>query len=851
MLEESNWWLEGRFSFNVVLFVLSVFVFLPDLVCDTPIATCTVGTPLSITHKYYHSGDLIIAGIISQIYMTFDEMDFIGHPSETLIAALFYFRASWTYLASMDLLSTQGRFIPNFKCDAQDNAIAVITGPNSHICHFMAHILNIYKMPQLVYGSAPMTNGNPEAVFFNRMFPNEDHQTLGILQLLLHFKWTWIGVAYISTDSGEKFIQSVLPVFSQRGICFDFIEELPKESFSSKFDEIMNGFSRALRIMMRSSASIVIAHGDVQLIAILRPSLMFAECEGIQMNSKGKVWIMTAQMEFTSVPFQKTMGLEAFHGALSFAVPSKQVIGFLEYLQMKNPTLEKEDGFIRVFWENAFDCSFPMNDTTDEEMCTGEEKLETLPTSVFEMSMTGHSYSVYNAVYAVAHALQAMHSSKFGHRAMAYDGRGILLKQQLGQIHHYLRSASFNNSAGEQVTFDQSGQAVAGFDIVNWVTFPNQSFLRVKVGKVDSLSAKDKGFTISADDILWPSMFNQAQPLSVCNDNCHPGYSKIKLEGKPFCCYGCLPCPEGKISNQSDMDECFQCPEDQYPNDQHDSCIPKYISYLSYEEPLGICFAIFAHSLSVITFLVLRVFIKYWHTPIVKANNRDLTFALLISLLLFFLCSLLFIGKPNKVTCLLRQITFGLIFSVAVSCILAKTTIVILAFMATRPESSIRRWVGNKLAITVVLSCSLIQASLCCVWLATSPPFPDLDMHTMTEEIVLVCNEGSVTMFYCVLGFMGFQAIICFIVAFLARRLPDTFNEARFITFSMLVFCSVWLTFIPTYLSTKGKYMVAVEIFSILTSGAGLLICIFSPKCYIILMRPDLNKREQLIKRPN
>uniref|UniRef100_UPI0010A01B9D vomeronasal type-2 receptor 26-like n=1 Tax=Podarcis muralis TaxID=64176 RepID=UPI0010A01B9D len=448
-----------------------IFVFLPNLVCDTPIATCTVGTPLSITHKYYHSGDLIIAGIISQFYMTFSSSDFRTHPSETLIDEIIlffqnyqhilalvyavkeinenpqmlpnvtlgthiynsYFRASWTYLASMDLLSTQGRFIPNFKCDAQDNAIAVITGPNSHICHFMAHILNIYKMPQFVYGSAPMTNGNPEAVFFNRMFPNEDHQTWGILQLLLYFKWTWIGVVYISNDSGEKFMQNVLPMFSQRGICFDFIVELPKESFSSNFAEISNGFSRVLRIMLRSSASIVIIHGDIQLTVILRVSPMFAEFEGIKMNSKGKVWIMTAQMEFTSIPSQKMMGLEAFHGALSFAVPSKQVIGFLEYLQMKNPTLEKEDGFIRVFWENAFDCSFPMNDTTDKEMCTGEEKLETLPTSVFEMSMTGHSYSVYNAVHAVAHALQAMHSSKFGHRAMAYDGRGILLKQQQWQ----------------------------------------------------------------------------------------------------------------------------------------------------------------------------------------------------------------------------------------------------------------------------------------------------------------------------------------------------------------------------------------------------------------------------------
>uniref|UniRef100_A0A1B8Y9R5 G-protein coupled receptors family 3 profile domain-containing protein n=1 Tax=Xenopus tropicalis TaxID=8364 RepID=A0A1B8Y9R5_XENTR len=750
------------------------------------------------------AGDLVIAAFL-QLNDVFTQIPFLfdygrGYPITCGLPLFRYFRHRLAFIFAIEEINRSLWILPNVtlgyqifdSCASEVRSVSGTLNIMSGAEHKIPNYNCQTKSKLISYGATdPVFNDRTQFPSFYRTIPNEEAEMDGIVQILKHFGWKWVGLIISDDATGYRGRERISKELAGIGGCLAFSSVI-----NSITDTNNNDYYRIIQDITETTANVIVVFISTKF------AFNFAHYFVNHIMPR-KVWVMTSFFPSLMVYREFELG-STFNGSLSLLIQEGEIPGFEDFINNFSLNNFPKDDDIVAAWEHFLGCVFSNTlDFYEFKTCTGNESLRNAYLFVYENYRV--TYRVYTAVYALARALHNLYSAQPP-------------ANHWGKLEHLKRKVN------------------------PWQFFlPNDLVDISKIGYFNT-SKNKKYLYINNSADLWSPNFSMV-PESLCNAPCAPGFWKSKIEGRPSCCYDCAQCADGEMSNTTDAVDCMKCPEDQKPNRQRTDCVPKAINYLSYMDTLGASLASIALVFSITASVVLGISVKYWETPIVRANNQNLSCLLLISLMLCFLCTLLFIGRPTQICCLLRQVTFGIVFTISVSSVLAKTLTVIIAFNATKPGSKLKKYVGTQLSVLVVFTCSSGETAISVAWIVSSPPFPDTDTSFETD-IFLQCNEGSVTFFFCIIGYIGTLALLSFIAAFLAKDFPDRFNEAKNITFSMLGFCSVWGAFVPAYLSSKGSRMVAVEIFAILSSSAGLLICIFAPKCYIIFIRPELNKKE-------
>ncbi|XP_055030830.2 extracellular calcium-sensing receptor-like [Misgurnus anguillicaudatus] len=715
--------------------------------------------------------------------------------------------------AIMALMNDQD-FAAGNRCNGQSPIHAIIGETESATTIILSRTTGPFKIPVISHSSACecLSNRKDYPSFF-RTIASDYYQGRALALLVKHLGWTWVGAVNSDTEYGNNGMAIFLNSAKKEGICVEYSVKFYRTE-SEKLQKVV-------KTMKQGTAKVVVAFLAFFETGLLIEQLSIQNITGLQMI--GVVGWTTSKNLITPNTFH-VMG-----GSLGFALRRLHIEGFSDYVN-------------KSFWKTAFPkCSQRDGNSSQAELnCSRYQDLFVLKNYNENVSEQRFSSNVYKAVYAVAHALHSLLKCK----EQEVCEKALTIQPQ--QVVEALKKVNFTDKFGDRVWFDSTGATVAQYEVVNWQQDSDGSFQFKAVGYYDASLPPDQRFFINTENIIWAGG-QREKPRSVCSESCPPGTRMAVLKGRPVCCYDCITCADGEISNETDSNNCQQCPGEYWSNTENTECVLKAVEFLSFTEVMGIVLVFFSMSGVGITVLVAILFYSKKDTPIVKANNSELSFLLLLSLSLCFICSLTFIGLPTEWSCMLRHTAFGIAFVLCLSCILGKTIVVLMAFKATLPGSNVMKWFGPAQQRLSVFAFALIQVLICVLWLTISPPFPHKNMEYYKEKIILECSLGSTIGFWAVLGYIGLLALLCFILAFLARKLPDNFNEAKFITFSMLIFCAVWITFIPAYVSSPGKFTVAVEIFAILASSFGLLLCIFAPKCYIILFKPEQNTKQHLM----
>ncbi|KAM7401510.1 hypothetical protein PAMP_016819 [Pampus punctatissimus] len=717
--------------------------------------------------------------------------------------------------------------------------------PSSHHPNSNVSLHLSLQIPQISYAStAPELSDDRRYDFFSRVVPPDSFQAQAMVDIVKSMGWNYVSTVASEGSYGEKGVDAFMQLSREAGgICIAQSLKIPHDHKPSDFDKIIR-----LLLDTRYARAVILFASDEDIRGILNASKRADQVGHF-------LWIGSDSWGAKNSPIHQLE--DAAIGAVTILPKRATISGFDAYFTSRTLENNRRNVWFAEYWEENFNCKLMSSSKKDESSrkCTGQERIGI--DSKYEQE--GKVQFVIDAVYSMAHALHNMQ------RDLCPENSGICPEMDLAggkKLLKYIRSVSFNGSAGTSVTFNRNGDAPGRYDLFQY-QLNNITGAGYRV-----IGQWTETLQLNIEDMQWPRG-EQDIPSSVCSLPCKTGERKKVVKGMP-CCWHCEPC-DGYQYQHNEF-TCKLCSYNMRPNANRTSCQPIPIIKLEWHSPWAVI-PVFLAMLGIIaTIFVMATFIRYNDTPIVRASGRELSYVLLTGIFLCYIITFLMIAKPDVGVCSFRRIFLGLGMCISYAALLTKTNRIYRIFEQGKKSVTAPRLISPTSQLAITSSLISVQLLGVLIWFGVDPPNTIIDydeQKTINPDLargVLKCDITDLQII-CSLGYSILLMVTCTVYAIKTRGVPENFNEAKPIGFTMYTTCIVWLAFIPIFFGTaqsaekrisKSVFLQQQELYiqtttltiSMNLSASVALGMLYMPKVYVIIFHPELNvqKRKRSFK---
>ncbi|XP_064652864.1 metabotropic glutamate receptor 3-like isoform X2 [Lineus longissimus] len=764
-------------------------------------------------------------------------------------------------------------------CDAEvathdkSKVVGVVGSASSRISMAVATVFGSMSIPQISYSSTSrLLSDKTKYRSFLRTIPSDVLQVQALADIVASFNWQYISTVASDDIYGKIGIESLKQEIKNRGICIAVSSVFSK---SSK-DATLQDMERIIRRLKNTDAGrkakvIVLFCSNHEAVSFLEE----AERQGLT----GKTWI--ASESWGDEAAVLNIDHNVVLGTIGLLPESGNTDGYNQYIHnlslneliRKHPWIDEimmtdyncslngyDPSNNRVEREANIDSSvvlalnatgIPTTDPTPPRLpsefvrCSHLLDYNLNPASATNKNGTflplGKTPYVIDAVTALALALNPV-----------ICPNGVCRKNLTINEYDFLRSVrnvKFQGLQG-QMKFDENGDPSGSYRLNNIQrTRDGKSLMYVDVGGWDG--RRKERLILNREKIVWSDGSNNI-PVSVCSLPCRPGNRAIY--GSTKCCWTCVTCERGEISNVSNSGVCMDCPLGETNNSDHTECVEMPLEFLRWDDVAAIFAMVLSFLFFLITLFVLAVFIKYRDTPVVKGSNRNLSYVLLTAIALCYVLPFLYIGIPTDLSCAVQPVYFGFVFTLCVAIMLTKTQRLLTVFYArfsalVRSRSSRFKHEHKQAAFVTGLTLIALIIGVTCSLILTPEAVRD---YSFPDIVVIRCGSDWFAVQLISMSYVAFLSIVCSFLAFKARKLPENFNEAKHLSFSMFMLCLVWIVCLPAYFGSHGKSRTSIMCFAAIFAALFILGFMFFPKIRIILFQAEKNDpnyvREQTIQ---